>query len=162
MREKDLNSTKSTLTSGIIMCWNKIDTREGSERGTAYWDQKWGTRRIQIQNREVKSLDQEFPSQPKLELIKQNLGLTWDKVDCVFTSSMIPTILANQRHDQLGMYSTKDWQWVRDNIGFYTSYCRKGKWRDSIVDALLPHKLLFNSLMLLNIARIANAVQCHN
>ena len=25
MREKDLNSTKSTLTSGIIMCLKKID-----------------------------------------------------------------------------------------------------------------------------------------
>ena len=58
-------------------------------------------------------------------------------------------ILASQRHDQSGMYSTKDWQGLRYNIGFYTSVWRKGKWRDIIVDALLPHKLILNSLMLL-------------
>ena len=39
--KKDLDSTKSTLTSGIIMCWERIDKRMGSKRGTVYWDQKW-------------------------------------------------------------------------------------------------------------------------
>ena len=59
--------------------------------------------------------------------------------------SMIPRIQANQRHDCIGMYSTKDWRGSNRITGFYTRVDRKGKWRDIIVDALLPHKLLFNS-----------------
>ena len=34
---------------------------------------------------------------------------------------MIPTILANQRHDQSGMYSTKDWQRLRDSMSPHPS-----------------------------------------
>ena len=45
--KKDLDSTKSTLTSGIIMCWERIDKREGSEQGTVYWDQKWYEHTVQ-------------------------------------------------------------------------------------------------------------------
>ena len=36
-------------------------------------------------------------------------------------NSMIPTILANQRHGQSGMYSMKDWQWLIQIMGFYTT-----------------------------------------
>ena len=45
--KKNLDSTKSTLTSGIIMCWERIDKREGSEQGTVYWDQKWYEHTVQ-------------------------------------------------------------------------------------------------------------------
>ena len=45
--KKDLDSTKSTLTSGIIMCWERIDKREGSEQGRVYWDQKWYEHTVQ-------------------------------------------------------------------------------------------------------------------
>ena len=68
--------------------------------------------------------------------------------------SMIPRIQDNQRHDCIGMYSTKDWQWLTNNIGLYNSLSGKGKWRHSIVDALLPHKLLFNGSMLLKTSEI--------
>ena len=56
MRERDLNSTKSTLTSGIIMCWERIDKREGSEQGRVYWDQKWyehTVQRVSTESRKV-------------------------------------------------------------------------------------------------------------
>ena len=33
------------------------------------------------------------------------------------------------------MYSTKDWQCLTDNTGFYTISPRKGKWRDNTVEA---------------------------
>ena len=45
--KKNLDSTKSTLTSGIIMCWERIDKREGSEQGRVYWDQKWYEHTVQ-------------------------------------------------------------------------------------------------------------------
>ena len=43
-------------------------------------------------------------------------------------------------------------------LGFILTELRKGKWRIIIVDALLPHKLVWNSLMLLQTSEIMSSV----
>ena len=73
-------------------------------------------------------------------------------------NSMIPRIQANQRHDCIGMYSTKDWQWSIGITGFYTRVVERES--EGIVLSNNIYQLPFTTSLSFTIYHLPFAI-CH-
>ena len=71
-----------------------------------------------------------------LRVFKDNSFKSWSSDSDHRWYQRIQASQEQRMHDETRMYSTKDWQVIKDNTILNTNCCRKGKWNDNTVETL--------------------------